>query len=181
MKRTTNVRCCTRLSILALLVCLLSVGDGQGQTRAPKPPSKAKVRERINTIIAETLKHGEFTTPEGYRAITRLPPSNEDVEEVKRIGDDAIPALEEHFSSPNGREYELAMRLLGALGGKRIIEPLRKIIQFDPSPRKREYALRWITQGPWDQASAIILQAAEADTDPHVREVAKDLLSGYAP
>jgi len=128
------------------------------------------VRERINSIINETLKHGEFTTPEGYHAITRVRPSNEDIEEVKRFGDDAVPALEEHFSSTNAMEYELAMRLLGALGDKRIIEPLRKTIQFDPSPRKREYALRWITQAPWDLASEIIRLSAENDSDPHVRE-----------
>jgi hypothetical protein len=168
------------LLILACLLCLLVLGDASAQTKS-RPTAKARVRERINAIINETLKRGEFTTPEGYRATTRLPPSNEDVEEVKRIGDDAILALEEHFSSPNGREYELAMRLMGALGGKRIIEPLRKIIQFDPSPAKRAEALRWITQGPWDLASEIISLSAKIDSDPHVREVAKELLSGYAP
>jgi len=139
------------------------------------------VRERINQIISETLKRGEFTTPEGYRGFTRIPPSNEDVEEVKRMGDDAIPALEEHFSSSSGREYELAMRLLAALGGKRIIEPLRKVIQFDSSAEKRKDALRWITQGPWELASEILRKSAESDSDPKVREVAQELLGGYAP
>ena len=167
--------------LLAFLVCLLVFADALGQASASKPLSKAKMRERINAIMKQTLKRGEFTTREGYKVITRTPPLTKDVEEVKQYGDDAIPVLEEHLSSNNEMEYELAMRLMGSLGGDRIIEPLKKIILFDPSPRKREYALRWIPQAPWDQASVVIRQAAENDSDSHVREVAKDLLSGHAP
>src|ERR1041385_1788792 len=74
-----------------------------------------------------------------------------------------------------------AMRLMGALGGKRIIEPFKKVILHDRSARKREYALRWITQGPWDQAAKVISQAAENDPDANVRKVAQELLSGHGP
>jgi len=87
------------------------------------------------------------------------------VEEIKRYGDRAVVPLQEHFSSGNAFEYEMAMRLMGELGGKRIIEPFKKVILSDQSARKREYALRWITQGPWDQASKVISQAAEKDPD----------------
>src|SRR5229473_184644 len=176
VKSAINVQPSIALSVL--LVCLFIAGVGQAQTSPRKPPSKAKVRERINTIINETLKRGELTTQEGYRVIVRSLPSPEDVEEVKSYGDDAIPVLEEHLSSDIGWEYRLAMRLMGSLGGKRIIEPLNKIIQFDPSPTKREEALRWITQGPWDLASEIVSLSAKIDSDPHVREVARDLLIG---
>ena len=71
------------------------------------------------------------------------------------------------------------MRFMGELGGKRIIEPLKKVILYDQSARKREYALRWITQGPWDEASKVISQAAEKDPDANVRKVAQELLSGH--
>jgi hypothetical protein len=73
------------------------------------------------------------------------------------------------------------MRLMGALGGKRIIAPLKKVALYDPSARKREYALRWITQGPWDLASQVITQAAENDQDANVRKVARELLSSHEP
>jgi hypothetical protein len=75
----------------------------------------------------------------------------------------------------------MAMRLMGALGGKRIIKPLKNVALYDPSPRKREYALRWITQAPWDRAAKVIRQAADHDADANVREVAKELLSGHGP
>jgi len=71
------------------------------------------------------------------------------------------------------------MRLMGELGGERIIEPLKKVILYNQSARKREYALTWITQGPWDQASKVIRLAAETDPDENVRKVAEELLSSH--
>lgn len=159
---------------LAVLFCLIVTGLANAQTTA-------KVRERVNTVITETLKRGEFTTREGVRVTTRIPPSSEDVAEIKSYGDRAVLPVEEHFSSENAFEYETAMRLMGALGGKRIIEPFKKVILHDRSARKREYALRWITQGPWDQAAKVISQAAENDPDANVRKLAQELLSGHGP
>ena len=169
------------LSGLAVLLCLITVGEclAQGKVVDTLPP--AKVRERVNTIIRETLQRGEFTTADGVKGITRIPPSPEDVDEIKGYGDRAVLPLQEHFSSGNAFEYELAMRLMGELGGKRIIEPFKKVILYDQSARKREYALRWITQGPWDQAAKVISQAAEKDPDANVRKVAQELLSGHGP
>ena len=62
----------------------------------------AKVRERVNTIIRETLKRGEFTTAEGVKVITRMPPSAKDVEEMKRGGDEVVTPLEEHSRPRTG-------------------------------------------------------------------------------
>jgi hypothetical protein len=165
----------------AVLCCLIVSTNCFGQAKVVNSQANAKVRERINTIIKETLERGEFTTQEGVKAITRTSPLPEDVEEITGYGDRAIRPLEEHFSSANPFEYELAMRLMGALGGQRIILPLEKVILHDRSARKREYALRWITQGPWDLASKVITAAADNDPDTNVRKVAQELLSGHGP
>ena len=162
---------------LVVLFCLIVSGNSLGQSSQ----SDAKARERINTIISETLKRGEFTTAGGVKVITRVPPLSWHVEEIRSYGDQAVSPLEEHFSTANAFEYELAMRLMGALGAERIIDPLKKIALYDHSGRKREYALRWITQGPWDPASKVLSQAAENDPDVNVRKVAQELLSGHGP
>jgi hypothetical protein len=135
----------------------------------------------FNTIIRQTIQSGEFTTAEGVKAITRVPPSTEDVNEIKSYGDRAVQPLAEYLATDNAFEYELAMRLMGALGGKRIIAPLKKVALYDPSARKREYALRWITQGPWDLASQVITEAADNDRDANVRKAARELLSRHEP
>ena len=162
----------------AAVFCLIASGYCFGQGNAADAQTTAQLRDRVNTIITETIKRGKFTV-QGEKGITRVPPSNEDVDEIKSYGDQGVVPLEEHFSSPNAFEYELAMRLMGALGGKRIIEPFKKVILNDPSARRREYAVTWITQAPWDQAVEIISQAAEKDPDENVRKVAKELLRGH--
>jgi hypothetical protein len=166
---------------LATLFCLIVTGLCFAQGEVANAQTTAKVRERVNTIIRETLKRGEFTTAQGVKVVTRTPPSTADVEEIKGYGDRAILPLQEHFNTENTFEYELAMRLMGELGGERIIGPFKKLIFDDPSARKREYALRWITRGPWDQAAKVISQAAENDPDANVRKVAKELLGGHGP
>ena len=87
-----------------VLFCLIVSGNSLVQGSQ----SEAKVHERINTIISETLKRGEFTTAGGVRVITRVPPLSEHVEEIRSYGDQAVLPLEEHFSTANAFAYELA-------------------------------------------------------------------------
>jgi len=156
---------------LVIVLCVIAVGECAGQ-------ETVKVRERINTIISESIKRCEFTTADGLKAITRVPPSAEHMEEIKGYGDQAVQPLEQHLWSENALEYEFAMRFMGGLGGERIIAPLETIALYNQSARKREYALRWITQGSWELARKVISQAAENDRDQGVRNVAKELLAG---
>src|SRR5262249_21662357 len=97
---------------LALLFCLVVIGHCLGQS---KEADTAEVRERVDTLIRETMRRSEFTTAGNVKVMTRIPPSYEAVEEIKRYGDRAILPLQEHLSSENAFEYELAMRFMGAL------------------------------------------------------------------
>jgi len=142
---------------------------------------KAKIRQRITSIIEATLARGEMTTADGGRIMFRANLEDRDIEEVRSFGDDAVIVLADFLKSENARQYELAMQLLGNLGGERIVQPLGDIVLFDPSPRRREYALRALTQAPWEKAAPIIGLSAKTDRDAHVREVAAELLVNYAP
>src|SRR5215510_2856692 len=86
-----------QLLMLGLAFCLGEVSVASGQTKSttlsqtlPQTSDEGAIRERIATIIRETLKQGEGTTVEGYRFFTWVPPSNEDVEEIKSYGDKAV-------------------------------------------------------------------------------------------
>jgi hypothetical protein len=144
-------------------------------------PDSVIVRQRITSIIQETMKRGEMTLPEGTAVIFRTYPNTNDIEEVMSYGDEAVAVLADFIKSDNAREYELAMRLLSHLGGERIVEPLSNLILSDPSARRREYALRALTQAPWERAEPIFRVAAESDQDANVRTVARELMTGYAP
>ena len=104
----------------------------------------------------------------------------EDVEEIKRYGDAAVPVLADYLRSGGELERSLAVEFLGLLGGSRIIEPLRIVIQSDTSPSIREKALRWLAQAPWDLAAPIITEAGDANSDANVRKVARDILTKRA-
>ncbi len=169
----------------ALLICILGMlclsAAARSQHGEDKKRERAKIRQRISSIIRETLNRGEITTAEGIKVIVRSKPETKDIEEVVSYGDEAVVVLTDFLKSENTREYELTMRLLGALGGERIVQPLRDVIMFDSSPRKREYALAAITQAPWNKAEPIIRMSSETDPDAQVRRVAERLLKGYSP
>jgi hypothetical protein len=174
--------------MLGLAFCLGGFCEASEQTNSttisqtlPSAPDEGTIRERIATIIRETLKQGEGTTVEGYRFFTWMPPSDKDVEEIKSYGDKAVPILEKYLFSDVGREGHLALRLFGLLGGSRIVEPLKRVAEQSTSASRRATALTWLTQAPWELASPIIRNAAETDRDPEVRGVARDLLVNYSP
>ena len=170
-----------RAMVLGALVVLALSGGVNAQQETENKSDKSKIRQRIANIIRETLNRGEITTAEGHRIIVRSKPDDKDVEEIVSYGDDAVTVLAGFLKSENAREYELAMQLLSMLGGDRIVQPLSDVILFDPLPRKREYALRALTQAPWDQAEPIIRLSAKTDHDAHVRVLAEELLNNYGP
>ena len=166
------------LLVLTLLTWALPVGIGSGQTGNMKPSRLTDKRERVATIIRETLKRGEGETiNEGVRikTWTSMPLAEEDVEEIQAFGDEAVPILAGYLTSEDGREKQLAIRL-GLLGGRRIVEPLSMVVKNDKLPGMRAMALMWLAEAPWELASPIIREAAESDGDPGVRQVAHDLL-----
>ena len=177
-----------QLLMLGLAFCLGEVCVAIGQTKSttlsqtlPQTSDEGAIRERIATIIRETLKQGEGTTVAGYRFFTWIPLSNEDVEEIKSYGDKAVPVLEEYLFSDVGREGDLVLRILGRMGGSRILEPLKRVVEQSTSPWRREEALRALTQAPWELAFPIMRNAAETDRDPEMRAEARDLLARYSP
>jgi hypothetical protein len=177
-----------QLVMLGLVLCLGRFCVVSGQTNSttlsqtfPLASDEAAIRERIATIIRETIKQGEGYTVDGHKFWTRVPPSTKDVEEIKSYGDKAVPILEEYLFSDVGHEGALAIELLGLSGGSRIVEPLKRVAEQSTSAARREAALRWLTQAPWELASPIIRNAAETDRDPEVRGVARDLLVNYSP
>jgi HEAT repeat protein len=138
------------------------------------------VRERIAVLIQEALQEGEGVV-NGIRIWSRVPPSTKAINEIKRYGDDSVPALTRYLGSDNEHERALAVEFLGLLGGRRIVTPLQKVIRYDASRRIRIQALLWISQAPWELASPVIREAMETDLDPSVREAAKNILVEHAP
>ena len=157
----------------------LVVWRSDAQTLSPKTSNRV-MRERIETIFRETLKQGETQVElkdhSGVTALTFIPPTTEHVEEIRRYGKEAVPILADYLNRGSGFEKHIAMRFLSSIGGKSIINPLRRVVLDDPSPRFRATALLWLSAARWDLAAPIIRQAARKDSSPEVRQQAKAIL-----
>src|SRR5262249_16042012 len=147
-----------RLQLLILGLVCVARGQATPLSRAIPQASEIEIRERISTIIRETIRQGEGTVA-GVKFWTRVPPSSERVDEIKAYEDKRIPVLEEYMWAESGPEADLALRFLGLLGGSRIVEPLKRVAEKSSSAGRRQLALMWLTQAPWDLASPIIRNA----------------------
>ena len=166
--------------ILALSwLCFVCLGRAQTDEHATAR-KKAEMREQIATVIRQTIKDGEFEVY-GGKAWFRRYPSNDDDDKIKRYGEDAVPIVQEYLKAKDVRERSLAIRLLGVIGGKAIVAPLRTVIQND-SPSMRRLALTWLAAGaPWEDAYPILRDASEKDPEPSVRNEAQGLLNTHGP
>jgi len=170
-------------SILTIVFAVgLVVCRSDAQTVSAKTPNQA-MRERIATIFRETLKQGEtqieLKDHSTVTALTFIPPTNEHVEEIRRYDKEAVPILADYLNRGSGFEKYIAMRFLGSIGGKSIINPLRRVALDDPSPNSRETALLWLSAARWDLAAPIIRQAARKDSSVEVRRQAQAILSQH--
>lgn len=179
MYATGRMSSCVVDVLKIVMVCAATALAINGQERAAEPLSDSLVRERIGVLIRDTIREAEHTV-DGVKIRLRVHPSNKALEEVRGYGDSAVSALADYLRSEDARERELAMRFLGFLGGSRIIEPLRGVIENDESAGMRELALRWLTTAPWDMVSPIIEQAARSDADLKVRETAHGIVASYS-
>jgi hypothetical protein len=182
MKNNRTHLCATFIGLLSFFCVGALHVDAQTKTTNDAQPSF--IRERIQRIMRETIDSGETVLMFQGRQVTArtfIPPSQLAVDEVKGYGEKAVPILAEYLRPTSGFEKYHAMRLLGAIGGKSVVPPLRQVALNDSSAGYREYALAFLTQAPWELAAPILQEAASRDADIKVRQRAKELLDGYAP
>jgi len=173
-----------KVALMAAVCCLASLCAGQsasvgGGAHADERElsRKAFVKHRIRSIVQATLREGEFTTPEGIGAVTRVPPSAGRIEEVKNLGEGAIPILSDYVASKSPREQELAMRFLVAFGGEQIVEALGRFAKHSAFAMNRAQALQFLTQGPPSKILPIVEDVSRTDPDPYVRKTALEVLA----
>ena len=182
MKNNRTHHCATFIGLLSF-ICLVAL-HVDAQTKLPNDAQESFIRERIQRIMRETIDTGKTVIIVEGRPVTArtfIPPSQLAIEEVKGYGEKAVPILAEYLRQTRGFEKYHAMRLLGAIGGKSVVSPLRQVALHDASAGYREYALAFLTQAPWELAAPILQKAASRDADNKVRQRAKELLDGYAP
>jgi HEAT repeat protein len=172
-------------SIVIALGCLGLFCAGQNTTGSDASSDETElarasvVKQRVQSIVQAALKEGEFTTAEGIKTTTRVPPSTERIEEVKQLGKSAIPALAEYVGSGSPRTQELAMRFLAGIGGDQIVEALRGFAKRSTFSSNRVEAVMFLADTPLSRALPIIEDVSKTDPDPTVRKTASDIFMKY--
>jgi hypothetical protein len=163
---------------MALLgcVCLQIAALAQATSTPPTPDADAKVAAILDGILRRGEGHAEGR--EDVKTSTWVPPSFEDIDQIREIGHDAIAPLNKALDSQTPFRQLLAVRLLGEMGGTDVVPPLKRGLEANRWVVVRMSSLSSLRSVPDDLALPII-RSAVLDSDPRVAELARTLLTDY--
>jgi HEAT repeat protein len=168
----------SRRVALAIFACSvfsqLGVGPAAQAQSAAQTPSSAP-DTAVASLIDRILTRGE-TSRGTIRMSTWVPPTAEDIAEIKRLGTSAIPPLDRAFLVKRAFQRILVIRLLSEIGGPRIVPTLKRALDPALPNSVRFDALAALTTAPDDLALPLI-RANVNDKDPLVAKEAQDLLA----
>jgi hypothetical protein len=133
-----------------------------------------RIQERVTSIVEEAARPVSIGSAQGVEAsLGGMPIPGRDVQEVVQYGDRAIPALSSYLLGSSPRRERVAIRLLGAIGGPSIADPLAKVLDHSPRAGSREEAVRSLAGVPCEQSRAIMKRVSTDDSDKTVRDLAQ--------
>ena len=139
-----------------------------------------KMTARIELIVHKAAEPLDLSTPSSPVRITsaQIFFDPDDITEMQKNGPRAVPVLTKFLLNRNPRIERVAIRLLGAIGGSEIIDPLLEVLDKSTSPAGRYEALLNLKQAPCSKAVArAIFRVSKGDPDASVREQAQGELS----
>jgi hypothetical protein len=163
---------CSALVLSCIVIGYASLGFGQ--------TSDSKGSAIIEQIMTTALLRCYSTTVDGVKKLGFEPPTNEEVAEVKALGQKAVASLERYLDlrPKNGLTQLFAVKFLMAIGGSSTLGPLKRAYAQDQSEVTRAAALDGIFSVSRDEARPYV-KAALADKSPLVQQTAKELLALY--
>ena len=159
------------LVLSCMVIGYASLGFGQ----TSHPEASATVRR----IMAAALSRCYFTV-DGVKGITFVPPTNEEVAEVKALGQGAVAPLAGYLDlqQKNGLTQLFAVRFLMAVGGSSTLGPLKRAFAQDQWEVTRDVALNGIFATSPDEAMPCV-EAALGDRSQLIQHTAQRLWSLY--
>lgn len=163
---------------LAIFVCSLFAQLGVSPSAHAQSTAQALSSDpdtAVPSLIDRILTRGE-TSRGTIQMSTWVPPTADDIAEIKRLGTSAIPPLDRTFLVKRAFQRILVIRLLSEIGGPRIVPTLKRALDPALPNSVRFEALAALTTAPDDLALPLI-RANVNDKDPLVANEARDLLA----
>jgi hypothetical protein len=163
---------------LAIFACSLFAQLGAGPVAQAQSTAQALSSDpdtAVASLIDRILTRGE-TSRGTIRISTWVPPTAEDIAEVKRLGTSAIPPLDRAFLGKRSFQRLLVVRLLREFGGPEIGPTLKRAL--DPAlPNSVPVTALDALITASDDLALPLIRANVNDKDPLVAKEAKDLLA----
>lgn len=166
-----------KVGIVAIVFASVLFISGQATTNKVVEPNEFQV---VDQIMAAALARCYSVTADGVKTITFMPPTNEEVAEVKTLGPKAIAPLARYLDlkQKNGLTQLFAVRFLMAIGGTSTLAPLKRAFAQDQWEVVRDVALSAIFAASPSEAKPYV-EAALGDKSQVVRQHAQHLWSLY--
>jgi HEAT repeat protein len=165
-------RCLGRaLALSCIVIGYASLGSGQ----ASDPKSSAVIDQIMTTALSSC-----YSTVNGVKRITFEPPTNQEVAEVKALGQKAVAPLARYLDlrPKNGFTQLFAVKFLLAIGGSSALRPLKRALAEDQWEVTRASALDGFFEVSPAEAKPYV-EAALGDRSQLVRRRAQHLWSLY--
>ena len=162
---------CRALVLSCIVIGYASLGFGQ----ASDPKSSAVIEQTMTTALLRC-----YSTVNGVKRITFEPPTNQEVAEVKALGQKAVAPLARYLDlqEKNGFTQLFAVKFLMTIGGSSTLGPLRRAFAQDQWEVTRAVALDGIFAVSRAEAKPYV-GAALSDSSQLVRQRAHHLWSLY--
>lgn len=179
---------CSRwYKFLGLILVLLSVaskpsiGGGSTLSFQHREPSEDEARLRISFLIQQTIKQSSTKLKDGSTA-TVMPvlPSNDDLKEVKRYGDQAVKVLATYLNSTQGMEQHVSLRFLLQFQDDSALSAVQAFAEKSKFAGVRQEAIAALTGFAPEKTKQIIERISNTDPDMNVRESARRALANFA-
>jgi len=158
---------------MAAIILLSSLNvNSLAQCQSASQDSPVAVRQEVERIFNRTLDAMETTTPEGVKATTWMPPDQSIEDEIKCLGPSAVPAIAVLLKSERPFGVLLGVRMLGWIGGPKIVTPLKELLESSTSQIAKTNALEALSTAPTELALPIIQRVLDTDINRYVREKA---------
>ena len=173
---TAGIR--TLLTPCFLMLVGSSCALGQNAAaNSPNPTAKQRMQQELSGIIHQAATEATIKTRDGTMVTTTPLVSSEDLEKVRRFGNEAIPFLSGYVKeSKNSLEQQVAVRLIGSIESDRALDELGALAEEAKSPFVRSLTLAWLAPSRREKDALVLERVSTSDPDPRVRAEATRLL-----
>src|SRR5450432_2244296 len=138
------------LSFFAVLMTCLALGIPCVAQSGSDHGDAEKMVARIDLIVNKAAIPLQLSEPSAPVRITssQIVIEADDVLEIQKYEAKAVSGLSKFLLNKNARIERVAIRLLGAIGGAEIVDPLLNVIEKSPSLMSRTEALLNLQRAP---------------------------------